>query len=176
MKKMISLKQVSFLIMISLMLSACTSTTMEKASLETTVMAYGPFFEGPNSLMVDYEVDMAELLQKEGYTATDIQSVSINEIKIALLESDSISADAFSSAALSIVSSNEGMTSIANLNPIESASNELTLTSSDEVDLAPFFNEGKFTLVLDWNFNEDDYRDELSSTINMNLNLELIAK
>lgn len=158
------------------MLFSCTSTTTEKATLETTVSAYGPFFEGPNSLMVDYQLNMQDLLQKEGYSPQDIKSISINEIKVSLLDADSISMDAFSSAALSIVSSNEGMTSIASLNPVESSTNEITLISSDEADLGPFFNEGEFTMVLDWNFNEDDYRDELSSKINMNINVELISK
>ncbi|MEQ8909927.1 MAG: hypothetical protein RIC95_12085 [Vicingaceae bacterium] len=176
MKHLTKFRNCSLLIILSLLLFSCASTTVEKVDLETTLTANGPFFEGPNSLMADYKLDMQDLLQKEGYKPQDIKSVSINVITVSLLESDSLSADAFSSAALSIVSSNEGMTSIANLNPIETTSSQITLTTSDEADLAPFFKEGQFTLVLDWNFNEDDYRNELSSKIKMNLNVELKSK
>lgn len=160
----------------TLLLSACASTTQESTELNVMTTAGGPFFEGPNSLIAEYEVDMKELLSSEDYTLGDIEKIGIKNVMVELVEEDSTSMSDFTSVSLSIVSANEPLTGIATLNPIESTDNVITLSSSEEADLSAFFKEGKFTLILDWDFKADDYRDEMSSKINMNLNLELLSK
>lgn len=165
---------VSFLTV--LLIEACTSFVDESVVLESKAEAVGPFFEGPNSLIAEYEVDVNQLIGSESYSLKDLEEVKIEGITVNLAEEDSMSMTSFTSASLSIVSENEALTSIAIVNPISSTSNTLEMSSSEEVDLAPFFKEGNFTLVLDWDFNEDDYSEQMSSQITMNLNLKLESK
>jgi len=154
-------------------LAACHPTIDQAAELELNASAEGPFFEGPNSLMAEYEVDVNKLLKSEEFQLDDFSEVKIKDVSLSLLEEDSMSMESFSSASLSIVSKNESMTTIAILNPINTAENEITLSSSEEADLAPFFREGKFTLVVDWDFKEDEYSEQMNSKIKMNLDLKL---
>lgn len=157
-------------------LFSCTSTVQQEATLELNASAQGPFFAGPNSLMAEYTIDAEKLFDSEGLKNTAIEEVKLKEVSIALAASDSTSLDQFTSVSLSIVGGDEPMTSLAILNPIEVSDGPLSLTVSDEADLAPFFQGEKVTFVLDWDFKSDDYREEMNSQITLNLNASLKSK
>lgn len=154
-------------------LFSCTSTEQKEATLELQATAQGPFFAGPNSLMAEYTVDPAKLFDSEGLKKSDVEEVKLKEVSISLADSDSISLEQFTSVSLSIVGGDEPMTSLAILNPIEASNGPLSLTVSDEVDLAPFFQADQVTFILDWDFISDDYREKMNSQLTLNLNAAL---
>jgi len=161
----------SFIMLLGLF--SCTSTEQKEATLQLKATAQGPFFAGPNSLMAEYNINPADLFDSEGLKKSDIEEVKLKSVSIDLAKSDSIALDQFTSVSLSIVGGDEPMTALAILNPIEGSNTPLTLTVSEEADLAPFFQADKVTFILDWDFISDDYREEMNSQITLNLNAAL---
>lgn len=154
------------------LMTACGSTVEQEVSLQLEAAAVGPFFAGPNSLIADYTVDYPSLFPDQAVTAKQIKSVGLKTATVQL-NADSLDFSAFTSASLQFVSDNEGMVSAAILNPIESNGQSITLQTSAEADLGTFFKGEAFTCVLDLDFKDDDYRDELSTTIEMTFNTTL---
>tara|TARA_B100000508_G_C11452840_1_gene275076 strand:- start:1341 stop:1880 length:540 start_codon:yes stop_codon:yes gene_type:complete len=157
----------------SLLFLACTPTTEQEAQLKTEATAMGPFFAGPNSLIAEID-NNTNSSWVDGEIATEkIKEASLKSIRIDLEGNDSLDLSMFASVALSIVSQDEPMTNIAVKNPIEGNGTQIVLDISDEADIAPFLKTGKFTLVLDWDLLDDDFREEMSSSVLMNLNLKI---
>jgi hypothetical protein len=157
---------------LTMVLAACSSTTQQEVKLQLEAQAMGPFFAGPNSLIADYTVNYSELYPDQSVNAEQIKSVQLTAVTVNL-KADSLDFSAFSSAALQFVSANEEMVSAAILNPIASDGQTITLQTSAEADLGTFFKGEAFTCVLDLDFVEDDYRDELTTTLEMTFNTTL---
>lgn len=153
-----------------LMLTGCANYKTNTSDIKATVAADGPFFAGSNSLIGAFELDMAYIL--EDPTFQEIEHISINEITVELANNQDISLDQFTSAAMQLVSDNNSMTSIAIMNPIKVSNNQLKLTVSNDADVDAFFKEGKFSVLLDLDFKDDSYVEELKAEIKMNLTIE----
>jgi hypothetical protein len=61
------------------------------------------------------------------------------------------------------------MMSIGTKNPIESDGQSVNLSVSEEANLADYFKDENYSLVLDLEFKEDLYLDEVGATIDMKL-------
>lgn len=160
------------LLVLVCVIQACSPKQEKTATLSVTTTAEGPFFAGPNSLMHLYEVDLAALLKDENITKDQLSSITLTKATASLLPKDSLTLSAFSSATLQVVADDEPMTSIAVANPIASEGTSVELTVSKEADLAPFFKQDQFTLLIDWDFVEDDYREQLGTVVELEMLVE----
>lgn len=150
----------------------CGTTAEKQVQINTQLKAEGPFFSGPNSVMANYQVNLNELLG-DNIQPEAIKKVTINKIVVSLIPEDSIYLKAFNNATLQLVSNSVAMQTIAIKNPIETEGTALTLESSNEVDLSEYFKQNEFTILLDWDFIDDDYRENLGTNIEMELNFEI---
>tara|TARA_R110002072_G_scaffold13698_5_gene57493 strand:+ start:470 stop:976 length:507 start_codon:yes stop_codon:yes gene_type:complete len=157
-------------LMSSLLLVGCGNYKTKTSEIKTTVMAEGPFFEGSNSLIGEVQLNYSEFLEDKEFNK--VAEVTINQITVELEDNQELSLEQFSSAAIQLVSDNSPMTSIAIMNPIKINDNKLQLTVSNEAKVTSFFQEEKFSLLLDLDFKEDSYAEELKATIKINLSIE----
>ncbi len=164
---------IQLLLGVFVLLGACTSTTPHQTTLTFTTSADGPFFAGPNSLISTYEVNLNELVDGQQFTADQIAKVSVNKVTATIPRSDSSTVDNFLNATLQFVADDVPMTSIAVKNPIEATGNSIALDASQEVDLADFFKQNTFTVLFDWDFNEDSYAESLGTIVEMELTFEI---
>lgn len=155
-----------------LILSACGPKNETTVTIQTKASAMGPFFAGPNSLIAEYAVNLSAIEGLENVNKEQIKEIKIKAISVHLNKADSLNANFFSSASLQIVSSNTGMKTIAIKNPIDTDSQELSLEVSDEADIADYFKNEKFSLVLDLDFLEDSYNEEIGATLVLDLNIK----
>lgn len=154
--------------------TSCTTTSQETINLSLSASAEGPFFEGPNSLMAD--IDLSNYTTSEGVEIApeNIAKATLSKISVSLNQQDSIDFQSFTSASFQMVSSDFPMTSaIAILNPIESNSNTIELTSSDEADLADYLRSKKFTGILDLELTEYLEKERIGAEINLEFTLEI---
>lgn len=154
------------------LLSSCGTQHKTEVQISTKASAEGPFFAGPNSLIAEYQVDFSSIKGLENISKDQIKEIKINEITVTLNESNEFNFDAFTSASLQLVSSNTGMQAIAIKNPIESNKKESMLDVSNEVDLVEYFKNDKFSLVLDLDFIEDSYEEEIEAIIDLKLTIK----
>jgi hypothetical protein len=159
-------------------LASCGSTSQETATIELATKVdneVGMFFAGPNTFQVEYNVDLASLIEGKEISAGDIKSVKVSAATINVSKNDSLSLSDFNSASLQLASNNEDieMTSFAVINPIEKEGDEIALNVSSEADLAPFFKEDKMTFVLDLDLKEENYFESMMCDIKLELNLEI---
>jgi len=152
---------------------SCTSTTMQQAQLKAETTAMGPFFAGPNSLIAEINNQESSSWVEKDIVSEKIKEASLKSISVDLIGNDSLDLSMFGSVALSIVSQDEPMTNIAVKNPIEGNGTQIVMDISEEADIGPFLKSGKFTLVLDWDLLDDDFREEMSSNVLMNVNLKI---
>ena len=164
---------IHLLLGVLVLLGACTSTTPHQTTLTFTTSADGPFFAGPNSLISTYEVNLNELIDGQQLTADQIAKVSLNKVTATIPTSDSTTVDNFLNATLQFVADDVPMSSIAVKNPIEGTGNSIELNASQEVDLSDFFKQKSFSVLLDWDFNEDRYAESLGTIVEMELTFEI---
>lgn len=161
-----------FIAMGLLLLSACEPNQEALVSITAEASAVGPFFAGPNSLIAEYQVDLSSIEGLRGVSMDQLKNIAINSIKVSLNESEDFTFDSFASASLQIVSANTDMQTIGIKNPIDSNNQELILQVSEETDVAKYFKNEKFSLVLDLDFLDDSYAEELSAIINLELKVK----
>lgn len=151
----------------------CSSTKTEMTTIQIEVSSVGPYFAGPNSFTNDFKVDLASLINEKELSSESIESIKLVSASIPFDLNEQLDIDQYSSASLSVVGSNSPMTSIGTINPMKSTPDGfIAMNVSEEADLAPYFQEGEFTFLLDLDFNEDDYSDEMSVTLLLALNVE----
>jgi hypothetical protein len=152
---------------------SCVSTKTEKKTIEVQLSSDGPYFAGGNSFMNTVTPDLKTLIEEKELTPDDIVSIKMSTAKLTITETDEFSFDLFNSASLQLVGDNAPMASIAILNPIiASEAKTVELTVSSEADLSPFFKEPSFTYLLDLDFKEDDFSDQMNVTLSIELTVE----
>lgn len=156
----------SVVIVCAIILTACGPTEEKTNEINLSLTAEGPFFAGPNSLIIEYDPDVKSII---GSDKADLKDLQLKNILVNLPENSPYSWTDFASASIVFVSNNIPMTSIAILNPIESEGNTITLTTSEEAELVDFFLEENFNILLDLDFIEDSYEDAISADLQMNL-------
>ena len=157
-------------ILFLVLVAACGTTTTETASVELNCEADGPFFEGVNSLMTNYEVKLSDIITKEGIDASMLKEVKLKGAKF-VLNDEYLADGGITSATLQIVSDQTEMKSIAVKNPLALVDGAFTLGVSEEADMSDYFKENMFTLVLDVDLVEDSYNESLSSSVSLELEL-----
>ena len=163
-------RAVLLLMMSTLILVGCGNQKNKSINIEVVAIGEGPFFEGSNSLISEVELNLSELVGDS--ELKEITHVTINEISIELDDHEELTFNHFNSAAIQLVSDNSPMTSIAIMNPIKLSGEELKMTTSEQAEVTSFFQEGKFSLLLDLDFKEDSYSELLNAEIEINLTLE----
>jgi len=161
------------LLAFGLILTACGKTEEHEATISVKASGNGPFFAGPNSLMANYTVDLASLIEGQSFTAADIKKVGVKAVNVSIPTTDSIGLDSFNNVGVQLVSDNAPMTNIAILNPINTEGTAVVLNSSAEVDIADFFKQESFTILVDWDFKEDSWRANLNSNVELQLNFKI---
>lgn len=159
-------KTVFILSTFTLALWSCGTAVDRPISIKLETTAEGPFFAGPNSLIGDYAVDLDVLFPGQNVTAEQISSVSPTGVTIRL-RGDSINFSAFNSATIQFVSETESMVTVANINPLNSSDMIVSLQTATDASLETFFKQKAFTCVVDLDFKEDDYRDNLTTEISI---------
>lgn len=154
----------------SLALASCGSKQSTNITIETTVTADGPFFEGGNSFMAPVSVNLKELVKDENFKeASNVQLVSV-ELTVGDEQVSDLSI--FNSASFQFLSDNNPMTTVAILNPLVFKGRSINLTTSDEAELMPFFEGKDFTALLDLDFTEYVEEESMSVLVKMNFKVE----
>lgn len=173
MKKVrLSIHYLFLLATVLVLFSACGPKNETTATITLEALGSGPFFSGPNSAIAEYEVDFSEIEGLQNISKQQIAEIKVRTINLKLNDESGMNFDAFSSATLQLVSSTTGMQTIAIKNPIASVNQELTLQVSDEADIAEYFKSDKFSLVLDLDFLEDSYEDEIGVIVDMEISVK----
>lgn len=164
MKRIIQTTASFFLVLV---LFACGGGKTSNITLETTVSAEGPFFQGGNSLVADIPLNIKELVGDES-----LQEVTSVKVTKAVMQMEEGALASFNNATLQFVSDANPMTTVAIINPISGEGESVNFTTSDEAEIESFFNEESFTVLLDLDFKEDQYLETVEAKVNMNLTIE----
>jgi len=156
--------------------TSCEKTKTTSAEYNVDLNASGPFFQGGNSFIADFKPDLSKISSETAIANENLKSIGIKKAIVTLNPNDSISFEMFNSATLQLVSDNIAMQSIAVLNPISTSENQIELTVSNEVELLDFFKEEVFTVLLDLDFAEDDYKDDMNVELKLELNIDYKTK
>ena len=157
-----------------LFIAACSPPKTESTSISVTADAVGPFFMGVNSLTADYQVELSSLVEAQNLDPKKLKEVKLTSIKIQLTDDAGMEMVDINSASLQIVSDNVEMTSIAVKNPINEEGLSTNLNVSEEAEISEYFKQDYFTLVLDLDFKDDSYVEELAA--NLEIDLEISYK
>ena len=164
-KKIISAVLYTFLVV----LFACKPATETAVTINFDASASGPFFVGPNSLIAEYNIKEISEDKLQELNLDHLQLVSIQKIKATLKSTnesgDSILYDSFSNASLQMVSPNFSMQSVGTKNPIASTSSVLNLNVVDGIDAKDYFKDKQFSLVLDLDFKEDLFINNVEAQV-----------
>jgi len=166
-----SLKNLLFICVAMALFQSCAPKQETPISLKTELTAEGPFFSGPNSLIKDYTLDLSAFKGLEQLKSDDISEVKLKSALVQLREADGLSFNDFQSATLQLVGEDTGMQTTAILNPINTTKKEITLEVSSEVELTEYFQNPAFSLVLDLDFKEDSYADEIGAVVVLELSI-----
>jgi len=158
------------LLVFTSILLGCGNIKTETSEIEVVAKADGPFYAGSNSLISNVNLNLDEILA--GIDFKEVVKVTIDGISIQLEGSDEVGFEMFSSAVIQLVSDKSPMTIVAIHNPITTTDNKLKLTVSDDAEVTTFFQEGKFSLLLDLDFKEDSYSQQLDAKVKVNLKIE----
>lgn len=161
-----TLKTILILSTFTLALWGCGTSVDRPISIKLETSAEGPFFAGPNSLIGDYAVDLNTLFSGQNVGPEQISSISPTGVTIRL-RGDSIDFSAFNSATIQFVSETESMVTVANINPLNSSDMVVSLQTASDASLETFFKQKGFTCVVDLDFKEDDYRDNITTEISL---------
>ncbi len=167
-------RQFNLLVIIGAMLfcAACGSKTETPSTVTFEASATGPFFSGPNSLIAEYSVDLSALDGLKDVSKDQIDEIKISSVRVILNDENDMDFSSFSSATIQMVSSDVDMQTIAIKNPIETKTQELVFDLSDEVDIADYFKGEKLSLVLDLDFIEDSFIEEIGAQVIMDITVK----
>jgi len=158
-----------FLLFLILSLSACKNETETKLyqlqNIEFKIE--GPLFEGSNSGQYEIKTDFAKLLG-EKQNADNIKEVKL--VSCQLTASDSSDFTNLSGFVLQLTAENAEMTEIAVIDNVKGGRN-VQLKPSDK-DLANFFKQNKFILLLDC-YLKKDQEENLKITSNIVFEVKL---
>jgi hypothetical protein len=136
-----------------LILHACSHPTVHPLSIETTLTAEGPLFEGSNTIQGDIG-NFAEVLKSMNTSAGKISSATLKTVTLTV--DDSSNFDRFSSITLQLVSEKTDMVKVALINPVAKGLHTIEMTvASEQADLSDLFRQDKFTAVADAILNQD---------------------
>jgi hypothetical protein len=158
--------------LIILSLTSCGASEQQSSSIEVNTTAEGPFFMGANSLIADYEVSLDNLIEGRSIKAEEIHSIQLSGVSVTL-DDDSLTLADMNSVTLQLVGKDAPMTTVAVRNPISEGGQSTTLVASDEADLTPYFKDSKFTFVLDLDFKDDAYVDQVNASVKVDLTISL---
>jgi len=140
-----------------LIFSQCTSDSItQNASQESVVFEWtGPLYEGSNPSQQTIKVDLPALLGKSYQEGMEIVKVSLQSAE---LSADSSTAmNGINSLVLSIASDDPSlpMKELAVLNPVQAGLSQASLKTSPEAEVADFFGQKQFYLVVDAGLSAD---------------------
>ncbi len=167
------MKRLVTLLSIGLLLAACSGPTETVISEPITVRmtADFPLFEGSNTAIGEFEVDLDQLLNKQGFSAEKIKNVKLASASLAIIESDYI--DLMDQISLQLTTSNSGMQKVGLLNPVPLGKETIVLQmAAEQKGLAPMFKENKIVVVADINLLED-LEDDFVFDLTMNFEFEV---
>lgn len=154
----------------SLLFGACTPTTTEVFQIEESSLFEGPLFEGPNSGQVRVEEQLTNWLNGLNKDRSMVRSV---RLKNASFQPDLAQEEVeLSDAGITFASENSEMLQAASLNPIKELNEWNELSVGSDVDLAPFFKDGYFIVLLDLGMKEDLY-DNYEAKVKLEFEVEL---
>ncbi len=164
----------NFLIILGLaamVMASCTPKQETSISISAEATAQGPFFTGPNSLINEYTLDLSTIKGLENVSLDAISQVKLSASTVKLRTKDGLNFTNFQSAGLQLVGKNTGMQTIAIKNPIISTGQQIKLDISQEAELTEYFKGGSFSIVLDLDFKEDSYEEEIGAVIDFDLSV-----
>lgn len=160
----------SIAICFALTFYSCGSKNSAIITVPATLSADGPFFKGANSLMAPLSLDLNDLVKEEGFKQAS--SVQLTGVELIIDDENVTDLALFSNATLQFVGNINPMTTVAILNPLIFTGNKVTLVTSEEAEIKPFFDEKEFTALLDLDFKNDEYWGGLTVKVNMSFNVE----
>ena len=134
-----------------------------------TMVLEAPLFEGPNPGQYEWVFDLNGSLEIEGN-----QQVKRAHVKQAVLTpGDSLGFQRVRSFVLSLASDNPEvrMQEVAFTNPVDAASESISMDVASDADVAAHVVEGKAYLVLDVDLTEDEW--ELNRNFSLDVTLEI---
>lgn len=159
------------ILLLALFVAACSPTKTESTTMNATAEAVGPFFMGVNSLTADYQVDLSSLVSAENLDPKKLKDIKLKSITVELDDEAGMEMVDINSASLQIVSDDVEMKSIAVKNPISDEGLSTNLDVSEEAEISEYFKQDYFTLVLDLDFKDDSYVEELAAELKIDLEI-----
>lgn len=165
----ISLINFIMIIGFSLLIGSCGGPKESKtAKLETlTLSAEGPFFEGSNTLQVEFTDALNKFLTENEIPLDDLKEVMIAKCEISV--DDTSNLDLISSVNIQLFSDNYPMQNVALLNPVPAGKNKVELQVAEiQEDILEIFKDGSVYVVGDVIIKEE-YWDNLSVNCDMEI-------
>lgn len=157
--------------LLTLLLPSCNSSNqIHSITANGTATAEGPFFEGPNTFQAAILLTEAENWDKS-WTLEALKKGSAQSLTVNL--PDSITTDDYNSVSVQVLAKDLPMLSLGALSKLPEHASSLQIELSNEADLTSYLKTGSITLILDIDFKNEDYTEQLNIPVALTLNVEL---
>ncbi|MCH8555806.1 MAG: hypothetical protein LAT76_11650 [Schleiferiaceae bacterium] len=167
------MKKLVTLLSFGLLLAACSGPTETVTSepITVTMTADFPLYEGANTSIGEFEVDLDQLLNKQGFIVDNIKNVKLTAASLTIADSDYTGL--MDQISLQLTTSNSGMQKVGLLNPVPMGKETIVLQmAAEQKGLAAMFKENKIVVVADINLIED-LEDDFVFELVMNFEFEV---
>lgn len=154
-----------------LLISSCDNNkTSHAISIEGMATAEGPFFEGPNTFQANFKLTESSNWDK---------SWQLNTLKkggaksLIVTCNDSSTFDLYNSVSVQLLAKDLPMISLGAMSKLPEGANSIEIELSNEADITNYLKADKITVILDVDFKNEDYTEQLQFPLSLNLNVEL---
>jgi hypothetical protein len=139
--------------------AACTDVETHTFIIkDLKISAEGPLFEGSNTAIGNYEVDLSDFFSQHNFEAKNIRSARLNSATLSM--SDTLLFDFIEEITLQIAGDKTDMQKLGVLNPVPEGKNTVELQiAEDQKKVESFFKEPMFMFVVDFNVKQDTFID-----------------
>lgn len=160
-------------LLLAAILSSCGKVeTFDVQSENIELSAEGPLFVGSNTAQGEWEIDLQKVLEMKDLKGKKLKSLKITSINLRMIEDSA--AFLLEDITFLMTASGASMQKVGFINPAPQTVEVFSLQIAEEQkDILDIFQNGKVTLVADFNL-ADDWYDNLSfeTTLSMELSYE----
>jgi hypothetical protein len=168
------MKQLSLMAMgLALFAAACggPTATVTGEIKGILILAEAPLFEGANTAIGEWDIDLTALTGQEGLRAEDLKNARIKSVTLSL--DDPENEGLLEQITLQLTAPSSDMKKVAFLNPVPTNGTTYTLQVAEtQKNLVELFQQGLVTVVADVNIRED-YDDDLRLLIDIQFELDV---
>lgn len=157
--------------LILLLLPSCQNNgTTHSLEISQNVTAEGPFFEGPNTFQANLKLSESPNWDKS-WVISELKKGTAKALVVSTLDSNNF--DVYNSVSVQLLAKDLPMISLGAMSSLPTAQNQLQIELSQEADITEYLKADDITLILDIDFKNEDYTEQLNFPITLNLTVEL---